>query len=111
MSGKRVSMIGVQDRNHTAVEATAKRRAALREDNILATAYRREPQLCIHVPYKSFCGKVRAITEQQRRPLREVAHAWVDKWMSDRAKWQRARAQSPQRKVRVLPDGKRVFYT
>jgi hypothetical protein len=111
MGKKRGPLLGVQDRNHTAIEATTKRRAAIREDMIIATAYRREPLLCIHVPYHSFRKKVRAMAEKQNRPLREAANAWVDNWIGDRTRWQRTGSQSTRQKFRVLPDGKKVFYT
>lgn len=108
---RRGSLNGVHDRNETAIGATKERRAAMSEDMELAKAYRRYPEFCIQFTYKQFTGKVKAIAQAQGRPEREIANKFVDKWVADRARWQKhSRSEANKVKVRELPDGRKVFY-
>jgi hypothetical protein len=105
------NLIGVSDRNETAVEATKGRRAAMQEDMELAKAYRRLPEFCLHCTYRRFVGKVRAIARSQGRSLRDVANQFVDNWAAERARrLQHGRSAEKTIKVRELPDGRKVFY-
>lgn len=102
-------MRGVHADNETAETATKRRRAAISEETALGNAYRKDRRLCLHMSYAKFRNIVRALAQRNAVSIGAAASAWVTEWsrQANQLAKNQARRQS---KVRVLPDGTKVFY-
>src|SRR4051812_40448363 len=108
---RRGGMRGVHTDNNVAEAATRERRAAISEETALGRAYRKDPRLCLHVPYAKFCSIVRGLTRKKNASIGAAALAWVERWslQADRGLATKD-ARKPVKTVRILPDGRKVFY-
>src|SRR5437879_4273759 len=67
-------------------------------------------RLCLHVPYAKFCNIVRELARKNNVSIGAAASAWVARWAQQADQLVRNSTRAPKKEIRILSDGRKVFY-